>query len=194
MPPKKDPTKRPKYRCADGFQKHISEEEFKRENALCRVVTKWSKERLARLILSPEGAARGYLDLWMRYIRDTLQMKEALLKDVVEPTDEASRIRAEEQLVDNLAAIVKITALRSTKKGGTSAKNKLNETRWGVVTRPEPKGEVDRVMRIWDEVEAEWRKLANLEPGAALTPEQYTEVAKFGLEFVHSNERLVAAA
>lgn len=194
MPPKKDPTKRPEYRCADGFQEHISEEEFKRENALCRVVTKWSKERLARLILSPEGAARGYLDLWMLYILKNIKMKEVLLKDVVEPTDEASRIRAEEQLVDNLAAIVEITASRSTKKGGTSAKNKLNETRWGRVARPEPKGEVDRVMRIWDEVEAEWRKLANLAPGAALTPEQYTEVAKFGLEFVHSNERLVAAA
>ena len=194
MPPKKDPTQRPTYRCAGDFKKYVSAEEFKREDALCRIVTKWSSERLARLILSPQGAARGYLDMWMHYIRDTLQMEEALLKDVVEPTDEPSRIKAEEQLVENLKAIVAITAKKSTQLGGTSAKNKLNETRWGLVARPSPKGEVDRVMRIWDEVEAEWRKLARLAPDAALTPAQYAEVAEFGLEFVHSNERLVAAA
>ena len=200
MPPKTDPTQRPKYRCAgkekerEHYKTLVSAEEFKREDALCKVVTRWDSDKLARLILSPEGAARGYLDMWMHYIRDTLKMEEALLKDVVEPTDEESQIKAEEQLVENLKAIVAITANKSKELGGTSAKNKLNDTRWGSVARPQPKGEVDRVMRIWDEVEAEWRKLARLAPDAALTPGQYMEVAQFGLEFVHSNERLVAAA
>lgn len=194
MPPKKDPSKRPAYRCAGDFKPYVSPEEFKREDALCKIVTGWASTKLARLILSPEGAARGYLDMWMQFIRDNLKIEDELLKDVVEPTDEASQIAAEEKLVDNLAKIVTMVNKMSKRAGGTAAKNKMNDTRWGLVDKRDVKGEVDRVMRIWDEVGAEWRKLARVQPDADLTPGQYAEIAQFGLEFVHSNERLVAAA
>lgn len=195
MPPKKDPTARPDYRCAGNYATKLTGVELKKERALCETVNDWNKRRIATLILSPEGAARGYLATWMGFIT-TLGLGADLLNNVPEPNNEAGQEDARIQLTTNLAAIItRVREMSKNKKHPqkTAAKKKFDDVLWGKVGKTVVKGEVERVMRIWEEVEAAWREMTRTET-PDLTPAQYKEIAVFGLEFAHSNETAVEAA
>jgi len=197
MAPKNDPTARPTYRCAGDYQKKLTGAELNREWALCKIVNDWNARQIATLLLSPQGAARGYLATWIGFI-DSMGMTDDLLKDVLEPVEggEEQNELARRQLTANLAAIITRVRAISKYKGNsqkTAAKKKFDDVLWGKVGKAVVKGEVERVMRIWPEVEAAWRTMTGTQ-APDLTPAQYTEIAKLGLDFAHSNETAVAAA
>ena len=195
MPSK--PIRTPAFRCARNFEKSVTGVELKREVALCQIVDQWNARQIATLILSPQGAARGYLDSWMGFIV-TMGMQNDLLKDVLEPEEGEGEQQelARRQLTVNLTAVI-LRLREISKKSGhpqqAAAKKKFDETLWGLVGKAVVKGEAERVMRIWPEVEAAWREMTGFQ-APDLTPAQYKEIAQLGLDFAHSNETAVAAA
>ena len=195
MPSK--PVRTPAFRCARGYKDAVTGVELQREFALCETVNKWNATKIATLILSPQGAARGYLDSWMGFIV-TMGMQNDLLKDVLEPEEgqEEQEELARRQLTTNLTAIILRLRQISQNSGypqQAAAKKKFDETLWGLVGKAVVKGEAERVMRIWPEVEAAWREMTGTQ-APDLTPAQYKEIAQLGLDFAHSNETAVAAA
>ena len=191
------PVRTPAFRCARGYENSVTGKELKCETALCQIVNKWGPRDIATLVLSTQGAARGYLNLWMGFIV-TMGMQNDLLKNVPEPMEggEEENELARRQLTVNLMAIIARLvdiSKKSKHPQQAAAKKKLDETLWGLVGKAVVKGEVERVMRIWTEVEAAWREMTGTQT-PDLTPAQFTEIAKLGLSFAHSNETAVAAA
>ena len=187
----KDPTQRAKggFRCAltNAYKRaHANDEEVKRENALCKIVNSWSDQEVAELILSPAGRERGYLELWLTYA-ESQDVTDGLMPAA--PPEEGNaqdQERVRREMVTKMAALVRYSK-RSVAK--TAERDKKKETLWGKWDRATPKGEVDRVMRLWDWIEAEWRKL----PGNATKQTDYDLIAQLGLDFVYSSEAAVVA-
>jgi hypothetical protein len=193
--PSKPPERKPAFRCGRGFADVVTGKELKRETALCQIVNEWNPRKIATLVLSPQGAARGYLALWIGFIY-SMGMDDDLFTDVPNPTNEEEQEEARVQLTRNLAAIIlrlRKISMDKSKQGHSAAKKKFDETLWGEVGKVVVKGEVERVMRIWPEVEKAWREMTGTQT-PDLTPDQYTEVAELGLSFAHSNETAVEAA
>jgi hypothetical protein len=161
-----------------------------KEGALCNVVHNWRADTIAKLILSPQGTARGYLQMWVPFLEKHEHYRQLLWSGIQgQIDDDDSKKKMGDQLVRNLTEIVEKVRLNSRNRGETASKNKLNDTLWGRVDRVVAKGEVDRVMRIWTEVETAWRNMTDTDNTAELTPEMCSHIAVLGLAFVHSNER-----
>ena len=161
----------------------LEQELRQRESALCNIVENWMKndrDKIVNLILSPQGMARGYLDVWVRYGD---KQKMPMMPDTTY-TDEADRerkLRANfRALVDHAVANKSANQLKTLK--GDIYVTRMRDRKKEFVPLEIPNGEVDRVMRIWDELKAGY--LVQIPNGGS----NYNGIAMYGLQYVHPNE------
>ena len=181
-------------RCTNikGYDKKITKrgssvtddekDEFDREAALCGEVTKWindDRDKIVDLLLSPQGMTRGYLYKWVEYAE-----KKGM------PTLPASTEYANDQERDrilraNFRALVDHVCTTKEKVVGQLLvlKGTIYQPKGGQLIRlAKPNGEVDRVMRIWDDLEEAYAAVVNTEDY------YYGVLAKLGLAYAHPNE------
>lgn len=160
----------------------LEQELRQREWALCNIVENWIKndrEKIVNLILSPQGMARGYLDVWVRYGD---KQKMPMMPDTY--TDDADRERKLKAnfraIVDHAVANKGVNQLKTLK--GDIYVTRIRDRKKEFVPLETPNGEVDRVMRIWDEAKAGY--LVQIPNGEG----NYNGIAMYGLQYVHPNE------
>lgn len=183
---------RRKTRCSNipGYEKKAKKGVFddeqqelaNREIALCKEVTRWiddDRDRIVDLLLSPEGMARGYLSKWVEWA------EKRDMPTLPAPTEYANDQERDMKLRANFKALVdhvcekKVTGLLLTLKGTIERKDKRTGD-W--VPLDPPNGEVDRVMRIWDDLEEAYADVMDAEDL------YYDVLAKLGLSYAHPNE------
>ena len=166
-----------------GVFADAQEELADREIALCAEVTKWinsDRDKIVDLLLSPQGMARGYLYKWVEYAEKKGMPTLPASTEYANGEERDRKLRANfRTLVDHVCTTKeKVTGQLMVLKGT------IYQPKGGQLIRlAKPNGEVDRVMRIWDDLVNAYEEVVNTDDY------YYGVIAKLGLSYAHPNEQ-----